>query len=170
MDTVKPILILGVGNVFRRDDACGVVAARALADSYRGGPAGALVEVREASGEGAALLTAWEGRSAVIVIDATHSAEWVHGCETPVAAGTILRIDAHKQRLPSGLFNCSSHAFGVAAAVEMARVLGRLPPVLLLYGVMGGDFAAGETLSAEVRAALPALVQQVERDVSHVML
>jgi hydrogenase maturation protease len=47
----------------------------------------------------------------------------------------------------------STHAFGLAEAVELARALGRLPRFLVVYGVEGKCFTPGAALSAGVEAA-----------------
>ncbi|MEI8395097.1 MAG: hydrogenase maturation protease [Rhodospirillaceae bacterium] len=138
------LLIIGVGNRFRRDDAVGpLVADRLMA---RGLPA------IEHSGEGAGLIEAWSGARRVIVVDATSSGS---------ARGTVRRIDAIAEALPSHFFRYSSHLFGLAEAIATARTLGRLPPALVIYGIEGGDFGFGEELSPEVAAAADSVVEQV---------
>lgn len=142
-----PLRILGVGHPFRRDDGVGPWVAAQLA--VRGWPADSH------PGEGAGLMDAWDGCAAVVLVDALQSG---------AAPGTIHRFDAHHETLPAGLFRASSHLFGVAEAVEMARVLGRLPPILLIYGIEGGDFTAGEGLTPPVAAAAVATLEQVEAE------
>lgn len=138
------VLILGIGNPFRRDDGVGPWVAHRLAAA--GWPA------QEHSGEGAGLMDLWDGASHVAVVDALQSGA------TP---GTVRRFDAVTQTLPSGLFRYSSHLFGLAEAIETARVLGRLPPVLIVYGVEGADFAFGEGLSPAVSAGAQAVLRIV---------
>ena len=48
----------------------------------------------------------------------------------------------------------STHAFGVADAVELARALGRLPGRLDVYAIEGASFTAGDSLSPEVERAV----------------
>jgi hydrogenase maturation protease len=55
--------------------------------------------------------------------------------------------------MPAGSLRYSTHAFGVAEAVEMDRALGGLPRRLTIYGIEGANFAAGEELTAEVESA-----------------
>jgi hydrogenase maturation protease len=54
-----------------------------------------------------------------------------------------------------------THAFGLAAAVELARALRRLPPRLVVVGVEASTFEYGAPLTAPVAAAVPAAVAQV---------
>ncbi len=142
-----PLRILGVGNGFRRDDGAGPWVAARLAE--QGWPADTH------SGEGAGLMDAWDGCAAAVIVDALQSGA------TP---GTVRRFDAHEEVLPAGLFRASSHLFGVAEAVETARVLGRLPPTLVIYGIEGGDFGFGEGLTPAVADACAAVLDRIRRD------
>jgi hydrogenase maturation protease len=148
---MSSILVIGVGNRYRRDDAVGLYAIDQLA--MRDLPR---VMLREESGEGASLMAAWEEHDHVIIIDAA---------KVDAPPGSIIRIDAHQQKLPSDFFHYSSHAFGVAEAIEMARVLGQLPPQLIVFAVVGTDFSAGEGLSAEIQTTLPNLAQQIVQEI-----
>jgi hydrogenase maturation protease len=47
-----------------------------------------------------------------------------------------------------------THAFGLAAAVELSRALNRLPRRLVLVGIEAGGLEHGEPLSAPVSAAV----------------
>jgi hydrogenase maturation protease len=140
-------LIIGVGNCFRRDDGVGLVIAQRL-----GGREGIRATVRQESGEGTALLEAWCGADRVILLDAVSS---------DAEAGTVMRLDAAAQAIPARLFHCSSHAFGIAEAIALGRVLGRLPPRLIVYGVEGANFEAGVGLSPPVERAVTLVVQAV---------
>jgi hydrogenase maturation protease len=133
------VLVIGIGNLYRRDDGVGIVIARALQAENRGG-----IRIIEHSGEGAALIEAWRGAARVIIIDAVQSG---------AKPGAIHRLEAHAQAVPTQLFRCSTHAFSLAEAIELARALGQLPPRVIVYGIEGRDFEAGEGLSHEVNAA-----------------
>ena len=64
----RQILIIGLGNDYRGDDAVGRALARRLQAI-----AGDYVRVLEESGEGVALIESWKGGDFVILIDAVHS-------------------------------------------------------------------------------------------------
>jgi hydrogenase maturation protease len=154
--TGRRVLVIGVGNAYRRDDGVGLVVARRLRAEVP-----ERVAVREESGEGAALMAAWEGADTVLIIDAVHSG---------AAPGTVQRLDAGERAIPADLFHFSTHAVSVADAVELARALGQLPPRLVVYGIEGRDFEAGVGLSPEVEEAARQVVglvlEEVERAVS----
>ena len=142
------MMVVGVGNRFLRDDGAGLeAAARLRARSPE-------VRVVERDGDLAGVLDAWKGEETVVVIDATCSG---------VAPGTVRRFDVGDAPLPAALSRGSTHLFGIAEAIELGRVLGRLPRRLVIYGIEGADFDAGEGLSAEVSAAIDAVVNEVTR-------
>ena len=145
------ILIIGIGNPFRGDDAAGLVAAALLREMQAPG-----VKVLELEGDLTGLMDGWQGAQKVAVIDAVASAS---------PPGAVFRFAAHEEPLPRQMFAASSsHAFGVAEQIEVARSLGQLPPYLMVYGIEGKDFTPGADLSPEVREALPRLAEQVRRD------
>ena len=55
----------------------------------------------------------------------------------------------------------STHALGLAEAVELARSLGRLPQRVVVYGIEGESFAFGKGLSAAVAAAADRVTEEV---------
>lgn len=145
-------LVIGVGNRHRGDDGVGLVVVRKLRVRP---PANAAI--REENGEGASLIEAWQGASVVVLVDAVQSGG---------KAGTIHRVDAVRQRIPSRFFHYSTHAFGVAEAVELARTLKQLPPRLIVYGIEGKNFQSGEGLSPEVENAAQKVVLRIRRELA----
>lgn len=146
-ERLPPILIIGVGNDYRSDDAVGLIVARALQAKKL--PS---VSVQEATGEGTALLEAWKGSDAVILVDAVTSG---------APAGTIHQLDAQSGPISSSLFALSTHALNVAQAVELARTLGTLPQRLMIYGIEGKHFVAGTGLSPEVEHAAEEAIARI---------
>lgn len=144
------VLVIGLGNDYRGDDAAGRVVARQLRDGVAAG-----VCVREESGEGAALMETWKDAELVILVDAVQS-----GGEP----GTVHRLDAHEQGIPSQFFHYSTHAFSVAEAVELARALDQLPPRLVVYGIEGKCFSSGQELSPEVIRAVDEVTERIRGD------
>jgi hydrogenase maturation protease len=133
-------VVVGVGNEYRRDDGVGLAVAALLRDRV---PAG--VEVVGCELEPSRLLDAWQGAQAALVVDAVRS-----GAEP----GTLHRFDAGRSPVPAAVFRSSTHAFGVGEAVELARALGTLPRRVVVFGVEGSEFAAGQGLTSRVEAAV----------------
>jgi len=147
------ILVIGIGNQYRGDDALGILLARRINSLNL-----PQVRVIEQAGEGAALIDAWEssGASLVILIDAVYS-----GAEP----GTVYRLDVNNKTIPTSFFNYSTHAFSLAEAVELARVLGKLPSRIVIYGIEGSQYAAGVALSAAVDRAIPTVLAKLTREI-----
>jgi len=140
--------VIGVGNAWRGDDAAGLVVARRLRD--RGVNAVAI------DGEPVAIMDAWEGAEAVCVVDAVSSG---------AAPGAVHRVDVTEAELPHELTRTSSHAFGLAESIELARALGRMPARLVVYGIEGASFAAGVGLSPAVESAVGEVVAALREEV-----
>lgn len=149
------LLIVGVGNDFRGDDAAGLLVARLLRRNLQEEDLPGAT-ILEQSGEGTALVEAWQGYDTVILVDAARSG---------AAPGAVHRFEVGDGPLPAVLAGrLSSHAFGVAGAVEMARALDRLPPRLVVYALEGKSFALGERLSPEVEEAARDLAGRLRRE------
>lgn len=146
------VLVLGVGNPDAGDDAAGREAARRLAARLAAGAASGM-EVREHSGSAFEILDAWRDHERVVLIDA---------CRGGAPAGTLHRFDAAAAPLPADLAASSTHGYGPAQAIELARALGRLPGELTVYAIEGGTFE-GPTLSPPVEAAVDRLVGLLAR-------
>lgn len=135
-------LLIGVGHEQRGDDAVGLLVARHAAEH-----AHPQLGVVEHGGDGMDLLLAWEDAASVVLVDAVVSGS------RPV--GSVHRFDAHDGPLPATLFaGTSTHALGVADAVELARAMGRLPDRIVVYGIEGTSFATGSKPRPEVLAAV----------------
>ena len=125
-------LIIGVGTEYG-DDAFGLLVAREIALR-----SGENVTVIEQTGEGASLMESWQGYDNVIVIDC---------CTSNSDVGTRFRFDISQEKIPTKLFHYSTHAFGVAEAIETARALDRLPKRMIVLGVEGEKFEPGQPLN-----------------------
>jgi hydrogenase maturation protease len=143
--------VIGVGNPLRGDDGAGVEVARRVRAR-----ADAELRVVELDGEPSRLIDAWSNAEHAVVVDAAAA-----GSEP----GSVRRLDAIAEPLPAGLGAPSTHALGLADAVELARALDRLPPRLFVYGVEGVQFDAGAALSAEVVDAIDDVVARILTEV-----
>ena len=150
------VLVIGVGNIFRGDDGVGPAVAARLRELALPG-----VMVLEQSGEGTSLMAAWENAAYAIVVDAVQS-----GAEP----GTVHRLDVTEKPIPAQYGSrFSGHAFGVAGAVEMARLLGKLPEWLIVYGIEGLVFTTGQGLSVGVESGVATAVQQIREEITAVL-
>jgi len=147
-------LVIGVGNALRGDDAAGLQVARRLRElGYE--------NAHESKGETASLMELWQGADTVLLADAAQSG---------AAPGTVTRLDVSTRPLPSAFLHCSTHAFGVAEAVELSRSLGSLPPRVIVFGIEGKNFEHGTPLSAEVEAGVVEALRQIKTEMDDFLL
>ncbi|WP_191907841.1 hydrogenase maturation protease [Nocardioides cynanchi] len=152
-------LVVGLGRSDRGDDGVGPAVARSVA-TRPDAATGLLVCTQE---DPTALLDLWEGHDHVVVIDAV---------VTGAPAGTLHRLElgADAPPLPSGTWaetgRAGTHAFGLAATVELGRALHRLPATVVVVGVEAGCLEIGTTLSPPVAAAVAAADELVGRELA----
>ena len=153
----KPnILVIGIGNAYRSDDAAGLMAVRRIKQQ-----AAEFCSAVEHSGEGAALMELWKDADSVIVIDAVQSG---------AAPGTVSRFDASLRPLPASTFRSSTHAFSLLQAIELSRALQQLPCPLIVYGIEAQNFEAGTCLSPAVEVGVQTVVERVLQEISQTTL
>ncbi len=135
--------IIGCGNRERGDDAAGILVAERLRQLG--------IQAEICSGQAADLIEAWTGSDDVIVIDAV---------VTGAPVGTVQTWDARQTPISSKT-PPSTHGLGVAEAIELARVLGRIPARLTIYGIEGHRFEPGTEISPELNFAVEDVVRRV---------
>ena len=138
------MLVIGLGNPDRGDDAAGILVARGLA-AYG-------VKAVESPGGMLDLLEIWANNDKVVAVDAVYS---------NAAPGTIYVWDAQAAPLPCHVFRSSTHSFGLADAIELARALDRLPNSLTVFGIEAAQFAVGTPPSSPVLLAVSSLIEQI---------
>ena len=155
--------VVAVGNPYRRDDGAGLAALAALRASPPGAVPGG-VRLAQVDGEPTRLLDAWDGVRLAVVVDAAtclparpgrvHRAAFRHGAlEAGPGAG-------------SGAAGTSSHGLGLPEAVELGRLLDRLPERLVLLTVEAADVGYGDGLTPAVAAAVPDLVRAIRTELT----
>jgi len=134
------ILIIGIGNEFRSDDAAGLIAAARIRELRLNN-----VDVEQSNGDGAGLMDMWAGRNNVILIDAVSSGS---------APGTLHRLELSGRVIPAEFFKFSTHLFSIPQAIYLSASLGTLPGSLVILGIEGKCFNTGNDVSAEAGYAI----------------
>ncbi|ASL15141.1 hydrogenase maturation protease [Mycobacterium intracellulare] len=144
------IVIIGVGNDYRRDDGVGVAAAAAL-------DALALpnVVVKTGIADPMSLLEAWTGAGLAVLIDAATVNPSNPGC----VRRTVLS-DLTPQ--PEGV---SSHSVDIHRTHMLGRALARVPRELVVFTVEAFDTGHGIGLSPQVASAVPKVVSLVAAEI-----
>ncbi len=141
------ILVIGIGNEFRRDDGVGIAVARQLKKILP-----ETVKVIEQNGEASALMEAWKGAEFVIVIDAVSSG---------AKPGTIHRLSFKDESRFKIRSQGSTHSFGLTEAIALSRYLNCLPEEGLVFGIEGVDYAQGSGFSPDVLSSVDLVVEQI---------
>ena len=145
--TVPATVVLGVGNLLLGDDGVGVHVADRLAE----GGLGPEVRIMDGGTLGLDLLPELDGVRRLVIVDAV---------DHRMPAGTVgtwrgedvVRIFSRP---------LSVHQVGVDALLGTMRLVGTLPPEVVVVGVQPADLEPGIGLSEPVAAAVPALIRLV---------
>lgn len=140
------LVVVAVGNRLRGDDAAGPL----VADAVRA--AGVPARVVEAATNPLTILDAWCPEDTVFLVDAVLSGG---------APGTIHELTPRDTALLTERPGGSTHGFGLAAVVELARVLGHLPRTLVILGIEGARFDLGAEPHPAVRQAAQAVADRI---------
>lgn len=143
---------MGVGNLLMRDEGVGVHAVRAI-EKLGLPPSVQVIDAGTAALD--ALSVLGSGRR-LVVVDA------VRGGGEP---GTLYRLSP-KDIAPATGAPISLHDMGVREALTAAEILGRKPRSTVIIGVEPETIAWGLHLSPTVKAAIPAVVNLVLREIS----
>jgi len=146
----RPVVVIGVGNEFRRDDGIGPEVVSRL---RRQAPDG--VRLLVSDGDPTRMIEAWTGASLAVVVDVVLA-------DSPVA-GRLHRIVVD-QADDASTHPVSSHGLGLGESVALARALGRMPERLIVHAVEAADVRQGVGLSPAVAAAADALTAAVLQD------
>jgi hydrogenase maturation protease len=149
------ILILGIGQSLRGDDAAGLEAVRLWQNQYPYSASRFSVEVCELPGLG--LLNLLEGMQAAVLVDAL---------QTSAGPGSLVRLGPDELAVFTPETQ-SAHGWGVAETLCLGRSL--YPELarcrITLIGIVGAQFDLGAGLSPAVLAGLKEAADLIEKEV-----
>ncbi|HEY9682979.1 MAG TPA: hydrogenase maturation protease [Oculatellaceae cyanobacterium] len=145
--TVKPVLIIGCGNLLRGDDGVGPVLVRRLFEL--GLPP--IVRLADGGTAGMDVAFAMDGAKEVIIVDA---------CKSGGGAGTLYELPGEEIESPP-LASINLHAFRFDHAIAFGRWLlkERYPEKVTVYLIEAASMEPGDSLSEPVKKAMEALCQ-----------
>ena len=150
------IIVLGIGQSLRGDDAAGLEAVRLWQKQYPASAGRVSVGLSELPGLG--LLDLLDGMDAAILVDAVHSSG---------PPGTLHRLGPND--LASYSPDASSaHGWGVAETLHLGLSLypGLANIHITIIGIVGGQFDLGTDLSPAVRLALDGVAEMIEMEIT----
>lgn len=144
---MKP-LIISLGHRYRCDDAVGPYILDRLKPILN-----TEADFLENTGDIAALITLWQGRDNVILLDACYTEQ--------APTGHIYRLNGLTEQLPADNPVASSHALNITNAIELGKLMNSLPQSLTIYTIVGQDFSFSEQISADVIRAAKQVVARI---------
>ncbi|MCQ8187677.1 hydrogenase maturation protease [Streptomyces rugosispiralis] len=141
------VVVIGVGNPFRRDDGAGPLVVEALRTRV---PEGTVLT--DSDGEPGRMLGSWRRQDAVVVVEVVHA--------HPGQPGRLHTLTAERAAR-CATRSASTHALGLGETFALAAALDRMPRELTVHAVEGEDFGIGRGLSTAVADALPELIHHV---------
>ncbi len=137
------VVVIGIGNTYRRDDGVGPAVAAAIEEQ-------AVPEVRVVTdvGDPTRVIDAWTGARLAVVIDAAVAVPSVPG-----------RIHHYAVDQVSAAPTVSCHGVDLATLCALGEVLGRMPDELVVFAVEVADTGFGAGLTPAVRDAVPHVVE-----------
>ncbi|MCZ7462015.1 hydrogenase maturation protease [Streptomyces sp. WMMC940] len=155
MDLRTRIALIGLGNDSRRDDGVGSAVVDALRERAFERPLPPEVDLETCDGEPARLVGLWHDVDLAVVVTSAHA--------YPGEPGRVVRreFDADGLSLP---VHGEPHGRVLNEALELSRLLGRLPCRLVVYAVQGADSSLGTGLSPTLAAMVESLADCAEQE------
>jgi hydrogenase maturation protease len=152
----RRVVVIGVGNEFRRDDGIGPEVVSRLRGRAPDG-----VRLMVSDGDPTRMIEAWTGAALAVVVD-TVLADPPPASPSPFP-GRLHRIVVDRAA-DAGAHPVSSHGLGLGESIALARALDRMPDRLIVHAVEAADVGYGTGLTPAVAAAADTLAAAVLRD------
>jgi hydrogenase maturation protease len=142
------VLVLGIGNILRKDDGIGVHIVNYMADSGVAFPPG--VDLVDGGTAGVDLVPLMQGYSRIIIVDALAVDD---------APGSVYRFTP--EGLKGGARSYSLHDFGVKNVIDCLRIMGENPEIEII-GVVPEDISAHHIgISESLQESIPRAVREI---------
>lgn len=156
-DLTAPVLLLGLGNPLMSDDGAGQeILARLESEAPDWG---GKVEFLDGGTQGLALLGRFDGRKAVLFLDAVRLGD-------KPGAVHMLRGD---QLARMGSAGVTAHEGSAPQILAALRLLGEVPQEVAVVGIEPERLATGIGLSAAVQAGVPAAAGVARRTITKIL-
>ena len=152
------VVIVGVGQSMRGDDAAGLEAVELWQRRHAATSERTDVRVVMVEEPGLNLLSVLEGMDAAVIVDAA---------STGAPAGTLHRVGIESLSAVQGT-SASAHSWGVAEVLRLRAALEprSAPPAIRVLGIEASSVEIGAGLSDAIRAALPNACEAIQVEVS----
>lgn len=141
------VIVFGLGNWYRSDDAAGLLITQKL--KTKNLPGVRFIDLRDG---GLSLINEWSEHDKVIIVDAVKSHSTV---------GTIHRFNLINENIPNDIVLFSTHTICLPGVIKLATQLHKLPAELRLFAIEGKTFSAGISVSSAILAASELVANEI---------
>jgi len=152
------IVVIGVGNEFRRDDGVGPHVLANLRTQVAD-----FVQLVRSDGEPARLIEAWTGASLAVVVDAIQGVAETAGRTHRIV---VDRAENENENEVEQVQAVSSHGLGLGAAIGLAQALDLMPSRLVLHAIEAVEFGFGVGLTPAIADAVEAVTAAILLDLA----
>lgn len=142
--TPNNFLILGVGNLLRRDDGVGLTAIKLLRQKNLSN-----VDLVDGGVDGLGLIDVIKKYPHALIIDAV---------DMQLTPGSVKLFAANEAKINIKNDALSTHGFGVAEVIGLLEKLGCKTEIKII-GIQPQDISFGEGLTEVVAASLPEIIE-----------
>jgi hydrogenase maturation protease len=144
------ILVLGVGNPFRRDDGIGPAVISHLKSEWRF--TDSKVDLLDGGIDGLSLIDCIEGYEKVLVVDAV---------DMGAVPGEVRMFSPEEAKLTIKADTLSTHGFGLAEVIALMEKL-EMKPDMHIIGIQAKDVNFGEGMSPEVSSKIEEILKLIK--------
>jgi len=137
-----PIVVIGIGNRYRRDDGSALLVLEALTGRLSAG-----IPVVDSDGDPTHLLDAWTGADLVVVIETVRDGR-------PPGTVAVVEDDALLGASDASGRNQGSHSLGLLEAIALGSAVGRLPGRLRVVGIEPEDLGWGDRVTDAIAGSI----------------
>lgn len=141
------IIIVGIGNPYRGDDAAGWAVIDGLTKAV-----GSVIQLVKQRGDIAELVDIFANHKSVYLVDAFNSSDLKDAWK---------RIDLHKQPIIEESPQTSTHGFSISQAISLAKNLDLLPNKLILYAIKGNHYSITNSLTPPVAKSVDTVINAI---------
>ena len=154
---MDPVIVVGIGQSLRGDDAAGLEAVHRWQRSYPRTAGDPRVRIVVSELPGLSLLDMIAGSQAAVLVDAICG-------DAPAGTVRVLTAD-DPAAFAEG--SASAHGWGVAETLALGYTIlaEAMPPHVTLIGVEVGQVDLGQGLSVSVEQAMPRVAEAIDRQV-----
>ncbi|HAZ16235.1 MAG TPA: hydrogenase maturation protease [Parachlamydiales bacterium] len=144
---MSEIIVVGIGNPARGDDAAGWAVIDKLEKRIP-----EEIELSKQRGDFSALMEIFASHDSVYLVDA---------CLSDAPPGSWKRLDGLQEALKVEKKETSTHALSIPEAIALSRELDQLPKTLIIYAIAGSSFQITSGLSPAVAGKIESIARSI---------